>query len=196
MEEALCVTWRGRPLRSTAGGASLPARDGGGGREQDSVPSRAVPLRGGSHRRLSEAIPSDHDCALLRASPARQARHGPTARESVAPPAQRALAALREAPAWAPTAGGREVPRAHPRHTQASVSVHGDRRLHAHPRAQDLRRVQPAHRDPLYRRRAAALAISGAGRADRQRGEFQSQFHWHLESQDVTHVYIRPARRA
>jgi hypothetical protein len=23
-------------------------------------------------------------------------------------------------------------------------------------------------------------------------GEFQSNFHWHLEQQDIRHVYIRP----
>jgi hypothetical protein len=60
--------------------------------------------------------------------------------------------------------GRREVSRADSGQSEAALLVHGDRRLHAHPRPR---------------------------RSDRQRREFQSRFQWHLETRDVHHVYIR-----
>ena len=160
----------GRPVRPAADAAPIAASHAARGGQQDPVPAAALSLRAGPDRRLPEALSSG--IAIAGSSVHRileRARHESAAGESEAPAARQALAALREAAAGAPPADGREVPRAHPGHRDAALSVHRHRRLHADSRAQGLRRVQPAHGDPVHRRGPAAPAVSRPRRADRQR---------------------------
>src|SRR5688572_14911932 len=96
-------------------------------------------------------------------------KHGiePTAGESEAPTTSEALETLREAAARAPLADGREVRRAHPRDRKAALSVHCHRRLHTHPRAEGIRRVQSALGNPVPQRSPATASVPNPRRPNR-----------------------------
>jgi transposase-like protein len=57
--------------------------------------------------------------------------------------------------------------------------------------AEDLRRLQSADGDPVHRGGPTPLTRILVVQTDNG-AEFQSQFHWHLETRDIRHVYIRP----
>src|SRR5262249_49114431 len=122
-----------RSLRSAPKAAPVTSCHARRGREEGSVPSAELSLWPGEDRGLPEAVPRDLRCRLDGASSAPETRHGAFAGEPEISAAYQALEALREGPTGSPAADGREVPRAHPGHTEAALPVHRHRRLHAHP---------------------------------------------------------------
>ena len=129
----------------------------------------------------------------LGASHSAAARHEPAAGQSEASAARATLAALREAAAGASAADGREVSRAHSGHAQAALSVHRDRRLHAHSRAEGLRRVQPAHGDPHSSTTSSGGCRSASTSFRPTTAPSSSRTSTGISRRcDIRHVYIRP----
>ena len=155
VEAAVRRTWRGGPVRSPAA-----RRTAHRGRRRRTSSARSC-ICGNTYHfgpgRIADYLKRFHQIAVARSTVHRilgqVTAMNRLPAESEASAASRAVAAVREAAAGPPAAARREVPRAHSRHPEAALSVHRDRRLHAHSRAQGLRRVQSAHRDPVHRRR-------------------------------------------
>ena len=80
-----------------------------------------------------------------------------------------------------------------PGQPEAPLSVHGHRRLHAHPRAEGLRRVQPGARPSASSTTSSSACRFGSTWCRPTTAPSSSpSFHWHLETRDIRHVYIRP----
>jgi transposase InsO family protein len=145
--------------------------------------------------RIADYLQRFHQLSLAVSSVHRiLVRHGmnSAAGESEASPARQALAAVRETAAWSPTPDGREVPRAHPR---------DPKRLYQFTAIDDCTRIRVLK---VYDACNQGTAIQFVNEVVRRLpfrvqvvqtdngAEFQSHFHWHLESLDIRHVYIRP----
>jgi hypothetical protein len=102
METAPRRSRRRRPLRSAADSASVATRHRAGGGQQDSLPASALSLRSAHDRRLPKALSPGVDRAVLRSSPAREARDEPVASQPEAPTPPDTLDALRKATAGSP----------------------------------------------------------------------------------------------
>ena len=199
---------RGKPSTSGRSGSTPTARRGSviararridrpgprpGGRQQDSVPAPDVPLRPGQDRRLSEALSPDRACAVLRAS-----HPGPARTEPVPGQSEASAHAKRWQRYEKPQPGHRlqidvKFLGADPRHAEAALPVHRHRRLHPHPRAEDLRRVQPADGHPLHRRRACGACRFGFTSSRPTTVPSSSRtFTGTCDDLDIRHVYIRP----
>jgi transposase InsO family protein len=192
VEEALRSTRRGWTLRPAARGAPLTARDKGGGRQQGSVSARALPLRAG---RIADYLKRFHQIALARPTVHRLlGKHGGRlpANQQHLPHKER----------W------QRYEKPQPGHRlQVDVKflerIPGTRkRLYQFTAIDDCTRIRVLK---IYKRAISArTAIRFLDDVLRRLpfrvhvvqtdngAEFQSQFHWHLESRDVKHVYIRP----
>jgi hypothetical protein len=80
--------------------------------------------------------------SVVRASDSAETRDEPTAGQPEVPTARETVDALRKAQTGAPPPDGCQISGARSRYAQAPLSVHGDRRLHAHPGPQSVRCVQ------------------------------------------------------
>ena len=192
LETAVQGARRGRPVGPSSEAASIASRHPAGGGRQDPLSPAALSFRPRQDRRLSQAISPGPHRGVVRAPDSASARHEPAPGQS-------------EAPATPPAVAAYEKPQ--PGHRlQMDVKflerIPGTRkRLYQFTAVDDCTRIRVLKvYDACNQRTAIRFADEVLRRLPfRVRvvqtdngAEFQSQFHWHLETRDVRHVYIRP----
>ena len=192
--EAAARRARGRRvMRSAADAAAIAARDGARRGQQDPLSAPALSLRTRPDRRVSAAVPPDRDRRAPRciASCTRHGMNRLPANQKHQPHGKR----------W------QRYEKPQPGHRlQLDVKflerIPGTRRrLYQFTAIDDCTRIRVLKVYDACNQRTAIQFIDEVLRRLPFRvhvvqtdngAEFQSQFHWHLETQDIRHVYIRP----
>src|SRR5258706_152968 len=132
-----------RALRQAPDSLSLTRNHAAPGYLQDPVFARTLSIWPSSGHQLSAPLPQHGRGPVYGTPHPDPLWDEPVTGQSEASIHGPSLASIREAAAWAPLAGRREIPGKSRWLQETPLSVHGYRRLHAHPCAQDLRRLQP-----------------------------------------------------